>query len=103
MINLIKNGGSLQAAIRETSEEVGLNNLEYKGFLGSCFKFYLFKDKPSRVLEHYYYFEIDLKNWKSKSLDEVGMQSKLVGLQDIEKQNWNQQLWALDKLRNLLK
>lgn len=93
---------ALTAAIREAEEEIGLQNLEYNFFVGSCFKYYLFKGKPSRVLEHYYFFKTELANWKVKSPDEPGMRSQLIGLQEITKQNWNQQLWALDKLQNLL-
>lgn len=97
-----KGEDSLTSAIRETEEEVGLKNLEYKFFLGSCFKYYLFKGSPSRVLEHYHFFEVDVSSWKKKLADEKGMRSQLVYLAEIKKQNWNQQLWALDKLQNLL-
>jgi 8-oxo-dGTP pyrophosphatase MutT (NUDIX family) len=93
---------ALTAAIRETKEEVGLQNLGYNFFVGSCFKYYLFKSKPSRVLEHYYFFKTNYANWETKTPDETGMHSQLISLDEIAKQNWNQQLWALDKLQNFL-
>lgn len=93
---------ALVAAIRETHEEVGLIRLDYKSFVGDCFKYYLFQGRPSRVLEHYYFFKTNLANWVAKTPDEIGMRSQLISLHEIEKQNWNQQVWALDKLQNLL-
>jgi len=60
---------SLEAAIRETEEEVGLVNQSYKGYLGSSHGFYNWGGDSNKIihkLDHFYYFQTTLKNWTGR-------------------------------------
>ncbi len=83
------------SAIRETEEEVGLKNLQFIKNLGSCHNFFLFKDQPSHVIEHYFLFTTTLENWKNKLNDEEGINSSLKTKPEILSNNWPQVEWIL--------
>ena len=60
---------SLQAAIRETEEEVGVTNMKYIGKLGVSHGFYDWATDRNKIvhkLDHFHYFEISQKEWESR-------------------------------------
>ena len=88
----------VEAAIRETQEEVGISEIKKQRYLGSCNKFYNRKGSIVHTLEHFYFFEIDVQNWEDKIPDETGMRSFLATREEILKTGWNQMEWILNKI-----
>lgn len=85
-------------AIRETFEEVGLQNLGFVNKLGFCRLFYPYKKTTSHVVEVYFLFQTTIKDWESKLKDEGGIYSNLKTQEEIKKTDWKQTEWIFKKL-----
>ena len=94
-----KDETNLDAAFRETSEEVGVDlNKTLGKYLLSLNNFYYFKNQPSHVLEHYFYYPaIDIKDLEKARQSETGLRRIVVSEQKLRDQNWPQINYVLDK------
>lgn len=102
----IENGeNSIEAASRETLEELGISNLKHLTQLGICQKNLVYENQISQNLEYYELFEIEKCELEKTVLSEKDQENWQITLVDIEKlrsNNWDQLNWILDKLEDYI-
>ena len=96
---------SIEAASRETLEELGISNLKHVKQLGICQKNMVYENQISQGLEFYELFEIDkeeIEKTVPSEKDTEGWKIVLVSLEDLRSNNWNQLNWILEKLEDFM-
>ena len=104
---MIENGETpTQAAIRETVEEIGLQNIRFVKEIATCQKLLRYEDTIGNGIEHYCLFEIDKteldKRIKSEA-EEKGCIVEYATLDEVRVNNWSQLNWVIDILENKIK
>lgn len=104
----IETGESLlNAAIRETQEEIGLENLKFVKKIGGCRYFYKDENYHSHNLEHYFLFEISKADFENRKKAEIDDQNshlfgslELIKLDDLLKNKWKNFDWLVEAVNN---
>ncbi|MBC7471735.1 MAG: class I tRNA ligase family protein [candidate division SR1 bacterium] len=100
---------SLQAAIRETKEELGLSGLEYVADLGSINAFGHWTGQAQHSTEHYFLLEVSMDNIKMRvkaevddEKDEMYGHVRAVTLEQYKANNWPQLNYIIENLEEYL-
>jgi aspartyl-tRNA(Asn)/glutamyl-tRNA(Gln) amidotransferase subunit A len=91
----------VEAAIRETVEEIGLQNIKFISNIASCQKLLRYKNEIGNGIEHYCLFEVEkteLENRIKSEVDEHGYAVEYATLEDLRLNNWTQLNWVIDIL-----
>jgi leucyl-tRNA synthetase len=97
----------LEAAIRETKEEIGVSNLSFIKKIGACRYFYKDELHHTQSLEHYFLFEVavnDLLNRIKAEIDDENSHLfgtlETVNLEDLQKNNWKNFDWLVESIKS---
>lgn len=107
---LIEEGeNGYESAIRETKEEIGIDNLEFVSKIGVCNNYVPYKESTTHYCEEYYLFEVSLKDYQSRTKAEVDNEGAsvygevvLVTKDQILKNQWPQLKWVFDRIDSSL-
>jgi aspartyl-tRNA(Asn)/glutamyl-tRNA(Gln) amidotransferase subunit A len=104
---MIENGETpVEAAIRETVEEIGLHNIKFLSNIATCKKLLRYKNEIGNGIEHYCLFEvekIELEKRIKSEADEKGYVVDYATLDDLRLNNWSQLNWVIDILEGKVK
>jgi aspartyl-tRNA(Asn)/glutamyl-tRNA(Gln) amidotransferase subunit A len=92
---------TVEAAMRETLEEVGINNLEFVSNIATCQKLLRYENEIGNGIEHYCLFETDKANFENRAAseaDDKGYAVELATLEELRNNNWSQLNWVIDIL-----
>jgi aspartyl-tRNA(Asn)/glutamyl-tRNA(Gln) amidotransferase subunit A len=90
---------AIEASARETEEEIGLQELELIGEIGTCRKYLKYEDVLANGLETYILFQVTTYNWQNRIKSEAedkGYTVELASIQELRQNNWNQLNWVMD-------
>jgi aspartyl-tRNA(Asn)/glutamyl-tRNA(Gln) amidotransferase subunit A len=93
----------VNAAQRETLEEIGVDNLQFIKILGECEKVLRYQDSLSHSHETYILYCVDQKEVDSRIDSEIETKNytlEQVTLQDLRNNNWSQLNWIIDSIQN---
>jgi aspartyl-tRNA(Asn)/glutamyl-tRNA(Gln) amidotransferase subunit A len=91
----------VEAAVRETVEEIGLLNIKPLSDIATCQKLLRFEETIGNGIEHYCLFEVEkveLENRMQSEADQKGYVVELATLSDLRDNNWSQLNWVIDIL-----
>ena len=101
---MIENGEtSVQAAIRETVEEIGLQNITFVKDIATCQKLLKYEDTIGNGIEHYCLFEVEKEELDKRihsEAEEKGYTVEYATLDELRANNWSQINWVIDILEN---
>jgi aspartyl-tRNA(Asn)/glutamyl-tRNA(Gln) amidotransferase subunit A len=99
---MIENGETpVEAAIRETVEEIGLQGIKFISNIATCQKLLRYENEIGNGVEHYCLFEAEKSNLENRinsEADEHGYVIEYATLQDLRLNNWSQLNWVIDIL-----
>ena len=99
---MIEEGESvIEAGIRETVEEIGLQNLVFVKELGTCKKLLVYKDSISQSIENYVLYEVNQDELTKRISSEADTKNnKVITVNEakLRANNWSQLNWVLDIL-----
>jgi aspartyl-tRNA(Asn)/glutamyl-tRNA(Gln) amidotransferase subunit A len=93
----------IEAAQRETLEEIGLGGLQLIKEIAICRKFLKYQDTVANSLETYILFQVTKEEFENRKVSEADQKNHTVGLatlEELEENEWNQLSWVLDIVRN---